>query len=125
CSAFNAFASEPEDQRLRPDRYAELTHDVVIVRLALTDHDTRAGDADFHLGTLDAMADAPLVSVGGSELPYLKPSKSLRLYVDSRAYVLKPAQYRCFSPAAGQTDADRIVADLMDPAFPSDEPGAG
>lgn len=125
CSAFNAFASEPEDQRLRPDRYAELTHDVVIVRLALTDHDTRSEDADFHLGTLDEMADAPLDSVGGSELPYLKPSKSLRLYVDSHAYVLKPAQYRCFSPAAGQTDADRIVADLMDPAFPSDEPGAG
>lgn len=119
CLAFNAFASEPEDQRLLPDCYAELTYDVVIVRFALTDRDTQPEDADFRRGALDEMGSAPLDSVGGSELPYLKPSKSLRLYVDSYAYVLKPAQYRCFSPAAGQTDADRIVADFMDPTFPS------
>jgi len=120
CSAFNAFATEPEDERLFPDRYTQLTHDVVVLRLGLTQGKS-VQDMPLSRGTMQEMSDAPLAFLGGSELPYLKPSKSLRLYVGSFAYVLKPAQYRCFSPAAGQTDADRIVADLMDPMFPAVE----
>ncbi|MEH6720592.1 MAG: N-6 DNA methylase [Aurantimonas endophytica] len=123
CSAFNAFATEPKDERLFPDRYARLTHDVVVLRFGLT-QGKPAHDTALTLGTMVEMSDAPLEFLGGSELPYLKPSKSLRLYVGSFAYVLKPAQYRCFSPAAGQTDADQIVSDLMNPAFPAAEYGA-
>lgn len=123
CSAFNAFATEPEDERLFPDRYTQLTHDVVVLRFGLTEGQP-VQDTALRPGTMEEMSDAPLEFLGGSELPYLKPSKSLRLYVASFAYVLKPAHYRCFSPAAGQTDADRIVADLMDPMFPSAETSA-
>lgn len=123
CSVFNAFATEPEDERLFPDRYSRLTHDVVVLRFELT-QGKPVQDTALSLGTMEEMSDAPLEFLGGSELPYLKPSKSLRLYVGSYAYVLKPAQYRCFSPAAGQADADQIVADLMNPAFPTAESGA-
>lgn len=122
CSAFNMFATEPGDERLVPDRYTKLTHDVVVLRFALTHGAPVEKTGSLTSGTMAEMSDAPLDMLGGSELPYLKPSKSLRLYAGSFAYVLKPAHYRCFSPAAGQTDADRIVADLMDPTFPTAEP---
>jgi hypothetical protein len=123
CAAFNAFATEPDDEVLLPDLFAELTHDVVVLRFALARQDQSPSDVELRPGRLEEMNGAPVDALGGSDLPYLKPAKSLRLYVGPYAYVLKPAQYRCFSPAAGQTDADRIVADLMDPAFPTAELG--
>jgi hypothetical protein len=54
--------------------------------------------------------------LGGPELPYLKPLRSLRLYVGDRLIVAKPARYRCFSPAAAWSDGDRVLADLMHPS---------
>ncbi len=47
---------------------------------------------------------------------YRKPAKSLRLYIDRAIYMLKPASYRYFSPVAGQSDGNRIIADLMRPS---------
>ena len=66
-------------------------------------------------GRLKEIDNASFSALGGTQLPYLKPAKTLRLYVDRSVYMIKPAQYRYFSPAAGQTDADRIVSDLMNP----------
>jgi hypothetical protein len=119
CSAFNAFATEEDDLVLRPDRFATLEGDLVVVRFVL---DGRTGEQSEpeHLerGLIGELGSAPLGELGGGELPYLKPSKSLRLYVERFVYMLKPAQYRCFSPAAGQSDGDRIVADLMNSVSP-------
>lgn len=120
CLAFNAFASEPDDHVLVPARYTELSHDIVVMKFMLT----LKSEATFQVivpGELDELDDAPIHALGGTDLPYLKPAKTLRLYVGQAVYILKPSQYRCFSPAAGQSDADRIVADLMNPTFPISE----
>ncbi len=59
CSAFNAFATEPEDERLFPDRYTRLTHDVVVLRFGLI-QGKPAQDTALSLGTMEEMSDAPL-----------------------------------------------------------------
>jgi len=114
CSAFNAFASDDEDLILVPDRYSAMPSDLIVVRFRLAERGS-APKPDLRQAALPELGDRPFEALGGSELPYLKPAKSLRLYVDSSVYMLKPAHYRHFSPAAGQSDGDRIVADLMEP----------
>ena len=121
CRTFNAFASNADDQVLIPDRYIELDSDVVVVKFTLTTRGEINPALVLKRGQLNEMADVSLEALGGTELPCLQPAKTLRLYVDRGVYMLKPAQYRCFSPAAGQSDADRIVADLMAPTFPEGE----
>ena len=121
CLAFNAFALEPEDQVLVPDRYTELGHDLVVVKFFLTSQGHSEPSQILAPGQIDEMDDALTNILGGTDLPYLKPAKSLRLYAGRTTYMIKPAQYRYFSPAAGQSDADRIVSDLMSPAFPAAE----
>ena len=112
CTVFNAFATEDEDQVLVADRYASPADDVVIVKFLLI---PRAREKTFELrrGGIGELGDRVLSELGGAELPYLKAGKSLRIYLDSEVYILKPAHYRCFSPAAGQSDGDRIIGDLM------------
>ena len=117
CAIFNAFASTDDDQILEPSRYTNLAQDLVIVKLVLTTRKAENPGAVLEPASLDETDHAFLEVLGGSEMPYLKPAKSLRIYIDRSIYLLKPAQYRYFSPAAGQSDADRIVADLMEPSF--------
>lgn len=114
CTAFNAFASDDEDLVLVPDRYSALQSDLLVVRFRLAERGS-APKPDFRPADLPELGETPFAGLGGTELPYLKPAKSLRLYADSAIYMLKPAHYRHFSPAAGQSDGDRIVADLMEP----------
>ena len=121
CGTFNAFASKADDQVLTPDRYIELAHDLVVVKFTLTTRREMNPALVLKPGRLSEMEDASLEMLGGTELPYLKPAKTLRLYVGQGVYILKPAQYQWFSPAAGQSDADRIVADLMNPISPMRE----
>ena len=120
CTTFNAFGSEADDQVLTPDRYIELTPDIVVVKLTLTTRSEMDPSLGLKHGQLNELDDFSIDALGGTELPYLKPAKTLRFYVGRQVYLLKPAQYRYFSPAAGQSDADRIVADLMDPGFLND-----
>jgi hypothetical protein len=117
CSTFNTFATEAEDFVLVPDRYATLADDVVVLKLYLRRR-TQAGARELRPGTISELGDALLSAMGGTELPYLKPN-SLRVYLGRAVYLIKSAHYRCFSPAAGQADGDRIIADLMQPHFPS------
>ena len=118
CATFNAFAPNPDDQVLIPDCYFELESDVVVVKFMLTAEREINPALLVNRGQLSDMTDVSLEPLGGTGLPFLKPAKALRLYVDRGVYMLKPAQYRYFSPAAGQSDADRIVSDLMTPDFP-------
>ncbi len=119
CAAFNAFASDDEDFVLVPDRYSALRDDLLVVRFQLSPR-AAAPDPDLRPAAVPELGEDPFDALGGSELPYLKPSKSLRLYADRYVYMLKPAHYRHFSPAAGQSDGDRIVADLMEPGLTAD-----
>lgn len=116
CTAFNAFATDAEDLVLVPDRYSPLRDDLLVIRLHLTERGS-ALTPDFRAAGLAELGDAPLDALGGTEMPYLKPAKSLRLYTETAVYMLKPAHYRHFSPAAGQSDGDRIIADLMEPGL--------
>jgi hypothetical protein len=120
CSAFNAFATEDEDLVLVPDRYAAAQSDLLVVKFALGERAVIRSKT-LSRASLNELGAASLPQLGGQHVPYLKPAKSLRLYVDSAVYLFKPAHYRCFSPAAGQSDGDRIVADLMNPDFPIDD----
>ena len=119
CATFNSFASTADDQILEPVSYTKLAQDLIIVRLILNTRKAENPSAVLEPAPLDESDHAFLEVLGGSEMPYLKPAKSLRIYLDHNIYLLKPAQYRYFSPAAGQSDADRIVADLMEPSFHS------
>jgi hypothetical protein len=112
CSAFNAFASDAEDLVLVPDRYAAIESDLLVLKFTLGEH-VKAEVKAIRRTTLDEIGSSALAPLGGQDLPYLKPAKSLRLYVDRSVYLLKPARYRLFSPAAGQSDGDRIIAELM------------
>ena len=116
CTAFNAFATDDEDLVLVPDRYSALRDDLLVVRFQLAERGA-APEPDFRSAALPELGEAPFETLGGSELSYLRPAKSLRLYADNCVYMLKPAHYRHFSPAAGQSDGDRIVADLMEPGL--------
>jgi hypothetical protein len=114
CSAFNAFATEDDDLVLIPDRYTILEDDLVVVKFVLAKRiEVGRRSTELKQASIDDLATASLNGLGGNDLRYLKPAKSLRMYVDRAIYMLKPAQYRCFSPASGQSDGDRIVADLM------------
>ncbi|MGA2589976.1 MAG: N-6 DNA methylase [Bryobacteraceae bacterium] len=117
CSTFNTFATEDDDLVLVPDRYATLADDVVVLKLSLRRR-ARAHARELRPGTVSELGDAFLSELGGTELPYLKPPKSLRIYAGRAVYLLKSAHYRCFSPSAGQADGDRIIADLMHSEFP-------
>jgi hypothetical protein len=119
CAAFNAFASDAEDLVLVPNRYSALRDDLLVVRFSLAERAV-APAPDLRAAALLELGEAPFEALGGSELPYLKPAKNLRLYTENAVYILKPAHYRHFSPAAGQSDGDRIVADLMEPDFTSE-----
>ena len=120
CDTFNAFASESGDPRLFADRYYVLNPSVWSLKFSLSEpnievHTSLIRDEP---GQLDKVSVAEL---GGSELPYLAPARVLRIYTGRDVYFFKPAQYRYFSPSAGQSDADRIVADLMDPELATGE----
>ena len=93
---------------------------MLVVKFALTERARARGPA-LRRAPIGELGGTPLTSIGGTELPYLRPAKILRLYIDRAVYMLKPAQYKCFSPAAGQSDGDRIVADLMNHAFPTSD----
>ena len=113
CDIFNAFASGSEDQFLLPTLYTVVSDDLVIVKFVLTTHSNLTDKPTMKAAGLSELGEMFLDTLGGTELPYVKPAKTLRLYVNQEIYILKPAQYRCFSPAAGQSDGDRMVADLM------------
>ena len=113
CGVFNAFASDDEDHFLLPKLYTVVSVDLVVVKFVLTTPKVLNGKPTMKSAGLDELGRIFLDALGGAELPYVKPAKTLRLYVDREIYILKPAQYRCFSPAAGQSDGDRMVADLM------------
>jgi hypothetical protein len=121
CLTFNAFATEDDDLILTPDRYARFGADILIVKLLLVERNRSWPAATFLSARVDELGDEPLTSLGGGDLPYLKPAKALRLYVDRAVFIVKPARYRCFSRAAGQSDGDSIVADLMSPGFSTSE----
>lgn len=114
CSVFNAFATDDDDLVLVPDLYSARQGDLMIVRFRLLERGC-GPRPDLRLADLPELGETPLDALGGADLPYLKPAKSLRLYGETTVYVLKPAHYRYFSPAAGQSDGDRIIADLMEP----------
>jgi hypothetical protein len=116
CTAFNAFASDHDDLVLVPDRYSALQDDLLVVRFHLAERGS-APEPNLRPAALPELGEAPFEALGGTELPYLKPAKSLRLYSENAVYMLKPAHYRHFSPAAGQSDGDRIIADLMVPGL--------
>ena len=121
CATFNATATADGDQILEPGAYTTLANDLIIVKLALTTGDAKRSNVVLNRAPILG-SDSDLVQLlGGSEMPYLQSGKSLRIYMDQCVYLLKPAQYRYFSPSAGQSDSDRIVADLME-AIP---PGGG
>ena len=113
CMTFNAFASGDDDCALVAHGYTWPPSEAVVVKFTLT---TLGG-----LTTASNMEEIPVDDSGGAvpsapgdtELPYLMPAKAARFYAGQEIYFMKPAQYRCFSPAAGQSDADRIIADLM------------
>jgi hypothetical protein len=112
CTIFNGSATEPGDMRLYVTGFVRLGSDLVVLRLDFGDAPVQAElrpSTDIVL-PIDETAFA---SLGGSDLPYLKPARALRLYVGDSLYIVKPAHYRCFTPAAGQSDADQVVADLM------------
>jgi hypothetical protein len=108
---------EDEDLVLVPDRCATLADDIVVVKLSLRKR-AQADARELRPGTIKELGDALLSELGGPELPYLTPPKSLRLYAGRAVYLLKSAHYRCFSRSAGQADGDRIIADLMQAEFP-------
>jgi hypothetical protein len=84
----------------------------MVLRFSL--HPAGTAKAPWTLQGHDGLAwDDALRRLGLSQLPYLQPTKSLRIYADDIVFLVKPAHYRWFTPAAGQTDADRVVADLM------------
>ena len=116
CEIFNGFASRDEDGVLVPRLYSLLADDLIIVKFALTSRGRVAENkmaSNINAVRLSEVGGFFLDELGGLELPYLNPAKTLRLYAGKDVFILKPAQYRCFSPAAGQSDGDRIVADLM------------
>lgn len=112
CSTFNAFATGDEDLILVPERYAALHRDLLVVRFALSERG-RAGVGAFEKAGVDELGPDPLRQLGMHDPPSVQSARSLRLYVDQCVYIVKPAQYRYFSPAEGQSDGDRIIADLM------------
>jgi hypothetical protein len=112
CTIFNALATEPEDLALTPDAYRRVAGETMVLRFSL--HPAGTAKAPWTLQGHDGLAwDDALRRLGLSQLPYLQPTKSLRIYADDIVFLVKPAHYRWFTPAAGQTDADRVVADLM------------
>ena len=121
CEVFNAFAPGDEDHFLVPELYSVVSGDLAIVKLVLRTRNALLDDPIMRSVGLSEIGDIFLDALGGAELPYVKPAKALRLYVNQEIYILKPAQYRCFSPAAGQSDGDRIVADLMHSTSPGSQ----
>ena len=120
CTTFNAFASHADDQALAPDCYVELDRDLVMLKFTLTKQKEMAPAPVLKRTRLNDLDSASLRALGGTDLPYVKPAKNMRLYTEADVLMLKPAQYRYFLPAAGQSDADRIIADLMNPVLPNE-----
>ena len=112
CLTFNAFAVEDDDLVLVPDRHQTVQDGLLVMKFGLRE---RAAPQQGILvsASIDELGSAPLERLGSGGLPYLRPSESLRLYVGSSVYVLKPAQYQYFTPAAGQSDGDRMIGDVM------------
>jgi hypothetical protein len=116
CAALNEYAEDDDDLVLVPECYAEAANDLIVMRYALT-HKAAAGERQLAPASLQQVAPQDLSGAfGGPELPYLKPLQSLRFYVGDQLIVAKPARYRCFTPAAAWSDADRVLADLMRPS---------
>ena len=114
CATFNALSVTEGDHSLELDHYSILKRDFVVVKLRLTNR-RRAEDVGVPEPVATDKTDyAMFQALGGHELPHITAAKALRVYSDQHVYLVKPAQYRCFSPAAGQTDADYIVSDLME-----------
>lgn len=118
CSIFNSSATEADDLRLHPIGFAQYGSDLVLLRLDFRSDAPSQADWRTAPERRLPLEGSAFAALGGSDLPYLEPAKALRLYVNESLYVLKPARYRCFSPSAGQSDADRVVADLMMQAAP-------
>lgn len=124
CAAFNEYAEETDDLALVPEFYAPASNDLIVMRFALTRRSV-ASDQDPVSAPLGNVAPHDIsAAFGGPELPYLKPLRSLRLYVDNTLIVAKPARYRCFTPAAAWSDGDRVISDLMQPLESSAYDGA-
>jgi hypothetical protein len=116
CASLNAYAEDNDDLALVPECYAEAANDLIVMRYALT-RKAAAGERELAPASLQEVAPHDLSGAfGGPELPYLKPLRSLRLYVGDQLIVAKPARYRCFTPAAAWSDGDRVLADLMHPS---------
>lgn len=113
CAIFNSSATEADDLRLHPKAFAQYGSDLIVMRLEFGIEPPVRADWRSEPSEKLVFEESVFDSLGGSDLPYLKPAKALRLYVNDSLYVLKPARYLCFSPAVGQSDADHIVADLM------------
>ena len=123
CATFNAFAITEDDQILEPDHYSTVRRDLIVIKLRLTNKKGAHSLGVPEQRESDQADYTMFQALGGSELPHIVAAKTLRVYSDQHVYLVKPAQYRCFSPAAGQADADCIVSDVMeaaafDSAFP-------
>lgn len=116
CAGLRAYAEDDDDLALVPECYAEAANDLIVMRYALT-RKAAAGEREIAPASLQEVAPHDLSTVfGGPELPYVKPLRGFRLYAGDQLIVAKPTRYRCFTPAAAWSDADRVVADLMHPS---------
>lgn len=120
CETFNALASEPSDHILVPGKYFDLDDDLMIVELILTEQ-SEVKSPVLQRGDRHVLGALGLEEWFDTDLPYLTSGKGVRVYTGNSVYLLKPAQYRNFSAAVGQSDADRIVADLMLPDMSATE----
>lgn len=115
CNSLNEYAEDDNDQALIPQCYAPAGNDLVVMRFSLgRKADAKGGDL-VKAKLADVAPQDFSSAFGGSELPYLRPLRSLRLYVEDTLIIAKPARYRCFTPAAAWSDGDRILTDLMQP----------
>lgn len=117
CTTFNAYADEDDDLSLSPEDYFCSMNDLVVLRFALKPKGKMHPCVEISSLPGEGVITKIFAELfGGPELPYLKPLRSLRLYVGNNLFIAKPARYRCFSTAAALSDGDRVVADLMQSA---------
>lgn len=113
CTGIDSYAEDDDDLVLVPEYFAQAANDLIVMRFALS-HRESAEQRDIAPASLQMVAPLDLSrAFGGPELPYLKPLRTLRLYVGDWLLIIKPARYRCFTPAAAWSDSDRVISDLM------------
>lgn len=123
CGVFNGTADEPDDLRLHAAGYTRYVGDLVAVRLRLDTADWTPAQWDGPGPKGSALGGSMIQALHDAPAPYVEPTRTFRLYADDTLIIVKPARYRCFTPATGQNDADQIAGDLMMQAAAEDRPG--